>query len=79
MSPNPRQAAAKIAAAAERKSAEQRAKEINKTVRGYMSNVVNTYKRWDALQNTDGPSPEAGQFWGAVLQNRKYDKKGRIK
>lgn len=76
---NPREAAARVAAAAERKSAEQRAKELDRTIRGYVKNVTQTYKKWDALQNTDGPSPEAGQFWGALLQNRRYDKKGRIK
>jgi hypothetical protein len=78
MSLNPRQAAAKVAAAAERKSAEQRAKELDKTIRGYVSNVTSAYKKWNALQNAPARTPESGQFWGAVLQNRRYDKKGRI-
>jgi len=76
---NPREAAAKVAAEAERKSAEQRAKELDKTIRGYISNVASAYKKWDALQNSPARTPESGQFWGAVLQNRRYDKKGRIK
>jgi hypothetical protein len=44
----------------------------------YVATVGNSYKKWDSLVNAPARSPEAGQFWGAVLQNRKYDAQGKI-
>lgn len=44
----------------------------------YATTVAKSYKKWDRLKNAPAHSPEAGQFWGAVLQNRKYDKNGKI-
>lgn len=44
----------------------------------YVSTVANSYKKWDSLVNAPARSPEAGQFWGAVLKNRKYDAQGKV-
>ena len=44
----------------------------------YVATVGKSYKKWDSLVNAPARSPEAGQFWGAVLQNRKYDAQGKI-
>ena len=44
----------------------------------YVATVGSSYKKWDSLVNAPARSPEAGQFWGAVLQNRKYDAQGKI-
>ena len=76
---NAREVAARKAAAADKKNAVQRAKEIEAMTKGYINNVKDSYQRWDNLKNAPAQSPEAGQFWGALLQNRKYDRKGRIK
>jgi len=43
---------------------------------GYLQNVIKEYKQWQR-SNPSGPGPEAGQFWGALLQGRRYNKKGR--
>lgn len=79
MALNPREAAAKIAADKQKKDAVQRGKEIEAMTKGYMKNVKESYQRWNNLGTAPAINPEAGQFWGALLQNRKYDKKGRIK
>lgn len=42
---------------------------------GYGKNVVKEWKDWRTAQGTskDGKAmPEAGQFWGALLQGRRY-------
>jgi hypothetical protein len=44
----------------------------------YVATIANSYKKWNNLQNAPARNPEAGQFWGAVLQNRKYDAQGKI-
>jgi hypothetical protein len=44
----------------------------------YVSTVAKSYKKWDKLTNAPARTPESGQFWGAVLQNRKYDSQGKI-
>lgn len=44
----------------------------------YASTISKSYKKWDKLTNAPARTPESGQFWGAVLQNRKYDKNGKI-
>lgn len=54
---------------------------INKAVNtftSYVGNVASSYSKWDNLKNAPAHSPEAGQFWGAVLQNRRYDSNGNI-
>jgi hypothetical protein len=43
----------------------------------YGATVTKSYRKWNNLQNSPAQSPEAGQFWGAVLQNRKYNSKGK--
>ena len=43
----------------------------------YATTVAKSYKKWDSVKTHPARSPEAGQFWGAVLQNRKYDKNGK--
>jgi hypothetical protein len=53
---------------------------INKavnTVTSYVGNVAKSYSKWDNLKNAPAHNPEAGQFWGAVLQNRRYDSNGK--
>lgn len=72
---NARIMAARKSAAQEKANAAQRAKEVAKSVKSYVNNVTSTYKRWDELQNAPARTPESGQFWGAVLQNRTYDVK----
>jgi hypothetical protein len=47
------------------------------TISDYASTVAKSYKKWDKLTNAPARSPEAGQFWGAVLQNRKYNSQGK--
>ena len=79
MATNPRKAAAEKASAAAKKQEASRAAEAAKTVADYAKNVASAYKKWDNLKNAPAHNPEAGQFWGALLQNRKYDKKGRIR
>ena len=41
----------------------------------YLQNVAKEYGQWKR-SNPSGPGPEAGQFWGAVLQGRRYNKRG---
>ena len=46
------------------------------TIARYIQNVAKEYAQWNESGRTDS---EAGQFWGAVLQGRRYDKKGKQK
>jgi hypothetical protein len=46
------------------------------TVARYIQNVAKEYAEWNESGRTQS---EAGQFWGAVLQGRRYDKKGKQK
>jgi hypothetical protein len=51
------------------------------TFTDYFKTVKSSYNKWEKAQpkSKDGKAmPEAGQFWGAVLQNRKYDSKGKL-
>ena len=49
----------------------------------YVANIVKEYKEWNNTMG--GPSrtgkkqqaAEAGQFWGAALQGRRYNSKGK--
>lgn len=47
-------------------------------VTDYAKNVGKEYNEWK-YSNSTGPSPEDGQFWGAVLKGYRYDDKGRRK
>ena len=51
---------------------------VMKQTSDYLQNITKEYKQWKR-SNPSGPGPEAGQFWGAVLQGRRYDKRGRQK
>lgn len=46
------------------------------TIARYIQNVAKEYAQWNESGRTQS---EAGQFWGAVLQGRRYDKKGKQK
>lgn len=46
------------------------------TTARYIENVAKEYAEWNENGRTQS---EAGQFWGAVLQGRRYDKKGKQK
>jgi hypothetical protein len=46
------------------------------TLARYIQNVAKEYAQWNESGRTDS---EAGQFWGAVLQGRRYNKKGKQK
>jgi hypothetical protein len=51
------------------------------TFTDYVDTVKSAYKKWEKAQpkSKDGKAmPEAGQFYGALLQNRKYDSKGKL-
>ena len=48
---------------------------VIKRAEDYLQNVAKEYGQWKR-SNPSGPGPEAGQFWGAVLQGRRYNKKG---
>jgi hypothetical protein len=64
-----------------RKSADDRSNmnNIYKPIAGYVSNVVSAYKAWDKAKNPNPRGKETGQFYGALLQNRRYDKNGKQK
>jgi len=51
---------------------------VVKRTADYLQNIGKEYSEWKS-SNPDGPGPEAGQFWGAVLQGRRYNKKGKQK
>lgn len=40
----------------------------------YVENAAKEYAQWNESGRTN---EEAGQFWGAMLQGRRYDKKGK--
>ena len=44
------------------------------TIARYIQNVAKEYAQWNESGRTQS---EAGQFWGAVLQGRRYNKKGQ--
>lgn len=44
------------------------------TIARYIQNVAKEYAEWNESGRTQS---EAGQFWGAVLQGRRYNKKGQ--
>lgn len=46
------------------------------TIARYIQNAAKEYAEWNESGRT---SSEAGQFWGAVLQGRRYNKKGKQK
>lgn len=46
------------------------------TIARYIENVAKEYAEWN---ESGKEQSEAGQFWGAVLQGRRYDKKGKQK
>ena len=46
------------------------------TIARYIQNAAKEYAEWN---ESGRKQSEAGQFWGALLQGRQYDKKGRIK
>jgi hypothetical protein len=46
------------------------------TIARYIQNAAKEYAQWNERGRTQS---DAGQFWGAVLQGRQYDKKGRMK
>ncbi len=48
--------------------------ESKSTIARYIENAAKEYAEWNERGRTDS---EAGQFWGAVLQGRRYDQKGR--
>ena len=48
---------------------------VIKRAEDYLQNVAKEYGQWKK-SNPSGPGPEAGQFWGAVLQGRRYNKRG---
>lgn len=51
------------------------------TFTDYVQTVKSAYNKWEKAQSKskDGKAmPEAGQFYGALLQNRKYDSKGKL-
>jgi len=39
----------------------------------YIQNAAKEYAQWNESGRADA---EAGQFWGALLQGRRYNKKG---
>ena len=50
--------------------------ESKSTIARYIQNVAKEYAQWNESGRTQS---EAGRFWGAVLQGRRYDKKGKQK
>jgi len=50
------------------------------SIAGYTRNVAKEYKEWRTAQpkSKDGKAmPEAGQFYGALFQGRRYTQKGK--
>lgn len=62
---------------ADRKSADDRSNmnKIYKPIAGYVANVVKEYRQWDGQVNAPARGPATGQFYGALLQGRRYDDK----
>ncbi len=52
-------------------------KEYAYTAKGMKAAKMEAKKSGKKMVNSPARSPEAGQFWGAVLQNRKYNSKGQ--
>lgn len=51
------------------------------TFTDYFKTVKSSYNKWEKAKpkSKDGKAmPEAGQFYGALLQNRKYNSKGKL-
>jgi hypothetical protein len=42
----------------------------------YFQNVAKEYMEWRRSNPKPGPSDEVGQFYGALLKGRRYNKKG---
>jgi hypothetical protein len=42
----------------------------------YIENAAKEYAEWNERGRTDD---EGGQFWGAILQGRRYNQKGKQK
>jgi hypothetical protein len=49
---------------------------VNNPVK-YISNIVKEYKQWNNAVGRKDEAAQAGQFWGATLQGRRYDAKGK--
>jgi hypothetical protein len=49
---------------------------VNNPVK-YISNIVKEYKQWNNAVGRKDEAAQAGQFWGAALQGRRYDAKGK--
>ena len=62
---------------ADRKSADDRSNmnSIYKPIAGYVGNVVKEYRQWNNQTNAPARGPATGQFYGALLQGRRYDDK----
>jgi len=60
-----------------RNSAEDRSNmnKIYKPIAGYVGNVVKEYRQWNNQTNAPARGPATGQFYGALLQGRRYDDK----
>ena len=43
----------------------------------YVGNVAKEYSEWYNAPGNGKHMKEAGQFWGAVLKGRRYDKNGK--
>ncbi len=43
----------------------------------YIGNIVKEYKQWNNAVGRKDEAAQAGQFWGAALQGRRYDAKGK--
>jgi hypothetical protein len=44
------------------------------TIARYIENAAKEYAEWNEGGRTD---EEGGQFWGAILQGRRYNKRGK--
>jgi hypothetical protein len=50
---------------------------VMKRTSDYLQNVGKEYMEWKRSNPNTGFSPEAGQFYGALLRGYRYDEKGR--
>jgi len=48
---------------------------IYKPIAGYVGNVIKEYSQWNNQVNAPARGPATGQFYGALLQGRRYDDK----